>query len=424
MASISLDRKTGRRTIQYVGMDGKRRSVRLGKVNQKLAEQVKVRVENLAAAQATGHVVDADTIRWLSTIEDSLADKLAAVGLIQKRDASALAGFIDGYVTSRTDLKPRTVFLCIQARGYMVDYFGESKLIRSITPGDGDEFRLHLLGKGLAENTTRRVIGRCKQFFNAAVRRKLIHDNPFADLSGAVRATPERFHFISREDADKIIDACPTAEWRLIFALSRFGGLRCPSEHLALRLDDIDWANDRINVRSPKTEHHEGKDSRWIPLFPELRPWLLEVAEQAEPGAEYVITSYRDDSVNLRTGLLRILKRAGVKVWPKLFQNLRSTRETELAETFPMHVVCGWIGNSQPVAMKHYLQTTDEHFRQAVQNPVQQTAEGHRTASQTPNERPRKEKPQPRAMQGAAVLNDSPRRTAATYLMPPQGLEP
>ncbi len=424
MASISLDRKTGRRTIQYVGMDGKRRSIRLGKVSQRLAEQVKVRVEILAAAQATGHVTDADTIRWLSTIDDALASKLAKVGLSQKRDASTLAGFIDGYIVSRTDLKPRTVFLCTQARGYMVEYFGEGKLIRSITPGDGDEFRLHLLGKGLSENTTRRVIGRCKQFFNAAIRRKLIHENPFADLSGAVRATPERFHFISREDADKIIDACPTAEWRVIFALSRFGGLRCPSEHLALRLDDIDWANDRINVRSPKTEHHEGKDSRWIPLFPELRTCLMEVAEQAEPGAEYVITSYRDDSVNLRTGLMRIMKRAGVKPWPKLFQNLRSTRETELAETFPMHVVCGWIGNSQPVAMKHYLQTTDEHFRQAVQNPVQHPAVGHRQTSHAGSELSRKEKPQPRVRQRTAVLNDSRRFSESTQLMPPQGLEP
>ena len=44
------------------------------------------------------------------------------------------------------------------------------------------------------------------------------------------------------------------------------------------------------------------------------------------------------------------------------------------AETYPMQVVCGWIGSTQPVAMKHYLQTTDEHFEKALQNPVQQTA--------------------------------------------------
>ena len=29
------------------------------------------------------------------------------------------------------------------------------------------------------------------------------------------------------------------------------------------------------------------------------------------------------------------------------------------------HVVCKWIGNYEPVAAKHYLQLTDEHFEQA-----------------------------------------------------------
>ena len=56
--------------------------------------------------------------------------------------------------------------------------------------------------------------------------------------------------------------------------------------------------------------------------------------------------------------------------WPKLFQNLRSTRETELADEFPMHVVCQWIGNSQPIAAKHYLQVTADHFSKALQQPA------------------------------------------------------
>ena len=56
--------------------------------------------------------------------------------------------------------------------------------------------------------------------------------------------------------------------------------------------------------------------------------------------------------------------------WPKLFQNLRSTRETELADEFPMHVVCQWIGNSQPIAAKHYLQVTDDHFSKPLQQPA------------------------------------------------------
>ncbi len=84
---------------------------------------------------------------------------------------------------------------------------------------------------------------------------------------------------------------------------------------------------------------------------------------------------YRDSNVNLRTQLLRIMQRAGVQQWPKLFQNLRSSRETELTQRFPMHVVCAWIGNREPVAAKHYLQVTGKHFEEAVQNPVQRPSE-------------------------------------------------
>lgn len=101
-------------------------------------------------------------------------------------------------------------------------------------------------------------------------------------------------------------------------------------------------------------------------MFPELRPYLEEAWELAEPGTEYVITRYRDSHQNLRTQLRRIIERAGLAQWPKLFQNLRATRKTELAEQYPMHVVYRWIGNSEPVAAKHYLQFTDEHFNRAI----------------------------------------------------------
>ena len=69
--------------------------------------------------------------------------------------------------------------------------------------------------------------------------------------------------------------------------------------------------------------------------------------------------------------------------WPKLFQNLRSTRETELADEFPMHVVCQWIGNSQPIAAKHYLQVTADHFSKALQKALQHPAVLPRAGSQS-----------------------------------------
>ena len=84
----------------------------------------------------------------------------------------------------------------------------------------------------------------------------------------------------------------------------------------------------------------------------------------------WIIDGCRDTSINLRSQLNRIIRRAGLQPWPKLWQNLRSTRETELAETFPLHVVVKWIGNSQQVAAKHYLQVTDAHFESAASQPT------------------------------------------------------
>ena len=68
--------------------------------------------------------------------------------------------------------------------------------------------------------------------------------------------------------------------------------------------------------------------------------------EAAPEGAEYCIGRYREPDQNLRTQLCRILRRAGIQQWPKLFVNLRSSRETELNNEFPIHVVCRWPNNT------------------------------------------------------------------------------
>lgn len=373
MASIARE-PNGRRRILFTAPDGRRKTIRLGKVTQRAADAIKVKVEALLAAAMSGCPWEPETARWVADLQDDLAGKLASVGLIPRRASSALADFLQTYINGRTDLKPRTLAKIRTTQQYLVDRFGADTPLRDISPGDADAFRLFLLEKGHGENTARKHIAIAKQFFHAAARRRLIPSNPFADLKSGTQANPERFYFVSLDAAYQVLDACPDSEWRLIFALARFGGLRCPSEHLGLRWIDIDWAKDRMTIHSPKTEHHPGGASRMVPIFPELRPYLQAAFEEAADGAEYVIARYRDCNKNFRTRLERIIRRAGLEPWPKLFQNLRSTRQTELEEIFPSHVVCKWIGNTVKVASKHYLQVTEEHFAKAAQNPAQYVA--------------------------------------------------
>ena len=184
------------------------------------------------------------------------------------------------------------------------------------------------------------------------------------------------------------MDFAADAEWRLLIVLARYGGLRVPSEPLSLRWCDVDWQRKRVLVTAPNTEHHEGKGTRWIPMFPELVDPLRNVYEQAEPGDEFVIVNNRPatlrdsagnwQNANLRTQFARIIRRAGFEPWPKLWQNLRSTRETELTgpgHNHPLHVVTAWLGNTEAIAREHYLQITDGHFERATAlSPAQTTA--------------------------------------------------
>jgi integrase len=90
---------------------------------------------------------------------------------------------------------------------------------------------------------------------------------------------------------EAVLAACPNPEWRVIVALGRYGGLRCPSETLALKWADIDWEKQRVRVPSPKTAHLRGKGERFIPLFKELAPHL-EAAFDAAPEGDAVFPSF------------------------------------------------------------------------------------------------------------------------------------
>ena len=182
-----------------------------------------------------------------------------------------------------------------------------------------------------------------------------------------------------------MLDTAPGMEWRLLLALCRFGGLRSPSETMILKWQNVDWQNSRMIVFSPKTEHHEGRECRTVPIFPELRPYLEEAWDSAEPGAEFLLDELRTHA-NLGTRMVKIIQRAGLTRWPRVFQNLRASRQTELEDVFPTHVACAWLGNSESVAREHYLRVTEDHFHAAIngalQNALQHPAVLHGTQSQ------------------------------------------
>lgn len=381
MASVIKHKSASgiRHSIQLSpGENYKRPKIALGKVTRKDAQIAQTHIGNLVNNRKTGAVIPPSTQDWLVHIPEPLRDRLENLGLVDVRatqDKTTLSGWVDGYIKGRRDIKASTKTAMTQATADLYEFWGRDGLIVDFTQHDAENFRIYLLGKKLAESTVRRRCKYAKQFFAAAIKKRILRENPFDSVPVAGRINTERQRFVSQADIQKVIEACPNAQWRLIFALSRYGGLRIPSELYGLTWDDIIWDKKRFVIHSPKTEHIEGKATRTCPLFPELEPYLLEVFAESEEGQKQVITEYDETNKNPRTTATKIIQNAGLTVWPKLFQNLRSSRETELVERFPIHVVTAWLGNSPDVAHKHYLQTHEEHFKKAVHDSVQTGAE-------------------------------------------------
>lgn len=366
----SLNKHNGGWQIRFIAIGGKRRSFFPGKMPKKNAQQVKSHIEALVSAKQSGTAIPLATATWLNECAAKFRAKLHKLGLIEKPSEQSsqltLKALCEGFIEGRVDVKDSSRLVWKRCQRLLLKCFAESTPIESFTVGDAKDFRQFLLKDGKAENTTRKMCSVASQFFADAVDREIIARNPFRvkSIPRTITANRKRDHFITREIADQVLEACPNAEWRLIFALARFGGLRCPSEIMSLQWDHVLWDQGRLIVPSPKTEHHEGKEERIIPLFPELRLHLEASYDLAEAGTVQVINEDLHHS-NPGVKMKRIVEQAGIKPWPKTFHNLRATRETELAQSYPIHVVCEWIGNSAIVAMKHYLQVTDSDFEKA-----------------------------------------------------------
>ena len=187
-----------------------------------------------------------------------------------------------------------------------------------------------------------------------------------ADRRACSTPNPDRAFYVRPEVVQRIIDGCPCPQWKAIIALSRFAGLRCPSEIVELRCADINWERSLMTVRSPKTAAHDGHAVRIVPMTTELRLILQTLLNQAPEGSEAVVPRLTDPTTNLRTTFMKLIARAGYEPWPRLFHNMRASCATDWAEALPAHVVAKWLGHSPLVAAKHYLQTRDAHFEVAI----------------------------------------------------------
>ena len=142
------------------------------------AEAVKLRIEDLAGAKLSGSTPSDETSRWLASINDSLRDKLAAVGLAERRESAVLGEFVHQYIDNRCEtIRPGTMQVWKLTQQNLQAFFGDFKRVRDIAPGDADDFRTHLLSSGLSESTTRKRCAIASQLLRYAVKHQILASN-------------------------------------------------------------------------------------------------------------------------------------------------------------------------------------------------------------------------------------------------------
>jgi integrase len=412
MASIT---KLGRgkqppRAIDFVDdTDGRRRKrVRLGIVTYDAAIEAKRRIEKLLAAKTLNLDPDQQTIQWVNGVSDTIHQRLARLGLVEPRQpeptAPPLGKFTRKYVEQRRhDLKPSSIERVEQTIQKLIAFFGSVTHIDAISADEAKDWRSSMLSDGLAEATARLHCRNAKSVFNDAVDRELIARNPFARLkSGAIAAN--RDCYVTTEDAVAVVQACPDVQWRTLFGLARYAGLRCPSETHGVSWRGVDWDRRRLTVYAPKTN-----TTRIVPIVPALLTILSDAFDAAPEGADTIITLSR---YNLHRNLLAIISRAGIVPWPDLFQTLRRSCETELAKTCPQHAVSAWLGHSMKVSERHYLQMTDDVYELASGDTTKSAAESAAVGSRTAPHDPANDEHQKAENPAVAAENDTTRGNA------------
>jgi hypothetical protein len=211
MASLSHDRNRSWR-IQFASADdGRRRlSIRLGGVTKKQALTVLHHVEQLVTAKITGHPPEDLTARWVAAVSDELHSRLARTGLVRSRGrvASSLDELLRVFFDSLT-VKPITVLGYQSTRKSLLADFGAARatsqlhslIVASVRPARFNCWRQRSASRGVT------WCGRSSH----AIRWKMAADNPFSDVRAGSQQNRARMSFITGEQAEKVLAACPDA---------------------------------------------------------------------------------------------------------------------------------------------------------------------------------------------------------------------
>ena len=385
-----------------VEFNRKRRNLTLGRIKRATADRFSSNIDELIAyRKLESSALPPQLEIWVKSLSEKHLKQLGDIALIgeisqtltigklisAKSGKQTISTLADQYIRTRgAGQEESTIDIYNRSKRNLLDCFGDVDATL-VKPSDAREFWRWLLEEGsqakgsLASNTAKQRLRFARAFFEQAVEDGLIGKNPFKINGLTTTQSAAEKEYIPRLAIEKVIKHCPTAQWKTLFALARTIPVRIPSEIKELAWSDIDWAENRLLIHSPKTRKI-GKSARYVPIFPLLAKWLGVLFDEAEKDAIYVLPNIRTHS-NPATTAAKYVKKAKIKPWidkpwVNFWNSLRATTETDLMDEYGLRRACQWSGNTAATAEKNYALVRKTDFQDI----------GNSTRTQTPSEKP------------------------------------
>lgn len=141
------------------------------------------------------------------------------------------------------------------ASNHAIAALGETIELTEVGFVEVGKITAHLRDKGRAPATVKKTLGTLRAAFNRALKRKLVHENPFSDLRmPKVEARSKRI--FTTAEADAMIAATDDPWWKVLIRTAITSGLR-KDELLNLHWSDIDESANTITVQPKGAEAYD-----------------------------------------------------------------------------------------------------------------------------------------------------------------------
>lgn len=387
MASISRPRTNGNYRVEYyVGKekDGFMLPTKSKTAARSIADMIQRLIDWRKHKEP-----DKVLFQWLENLPDDLRERLEKKELIERQHLTTIGQAVEAYIDSKkASWKPITISNRNIENKHLFDYFKPNTPLKKIDRQSAVKFMNWLKDvRMLSPQFINKILKWATSIYKYAILcGDFTSNNPFTGVR--VPDTVQRTkQYISIEYTEKLIEACPTVQWRTAIAMLRYGGMR-PEEILLAEWDGVDWEAGTFTFRSPKTEHHEGKGQRTIPLFPRLREAFEEMRMAAEMETGIILPQYilstekpgngwdskrQSIAEGKRISLCEMsdfIKTAKLDNPGSVPTNMRGSCSSDLKRQYPEYAVDAWLGHAKEIARRHYDVVHQDLFEQAAKTDV------------------------------------------------------